>query len=226
MDLKLQERVVLVVGGRGYIGAAIVERLRAEGATVVVASRTAGDDGVKIDAGNQASVTSGVAAVLAKHGRIDGLVVTAAPAADTLDPDRSDDPSQVLDAFAGKAMTFLRLVNAVKPIMREAGFGRVVGVSGQNAYLTGNITAQLRNAGLNLSAKNLADDLAGTGVAVNTINPGGVSDEPTSDVQTGLPGQSSPAQIADLTAFLLSPLSSTSGESISVGHRVRGVGSF
>jgi len=243
MDLQLSDRVALVVGGKGYIGAAVVDRLRAEGATVVVASRSASDDegagmseagtsgaatsgaatsAVAMDTADQASVDAGVARVLAEHGRIDVLVVTAAPSARTLDPAKRSDPEQVAQAVDGKALGFLRVANAVLPVQRDAGFGRVVVVSGQNAYLSGNITASLRNTAVTVIAKNLADEVAGSGVTVNVVNPGTVTDEPSAEVQRGAGGESSPTQIADLVAFLSSPLSAVSGESISIAHRVLG----
>lgn len=224
MDLELTGRVALVVGGRGYIGAAVADRLRSEGATVVVASRGAGDapDGVAIDTADQASVDAGVARVLDRHGRVDVLVVTAAPSAGTLDPARKSDPEQVASAIDGKALGFLRVANAVLPAQREAGFGRVVVVSGQNAYISGNITASLRNTAVSVIAKNLADETAGTGVTVNVVNPALVTDEPAAAVQRGAGGDSTPQQIADLVAFLSSPRSVVSGESISIGHRVLG----
>jgi NAD(P)-dependent dehydrogenase (short-subunit alcohol dehydrogenase family) len=225
MDLQLDSRVILVAGGNGYIGRAVVDRLRSEGATAIVASRTS-EEGVRIDGRDADSVRKGLASVLAEHGRLDGLVVTAAPSARTLDPSRNSAPDQVLDAFDAKSLTFLRLASEALPIMRDAGFGRVVGVSGQNAWVTGSITGSVRNAALNIAAKNLADDYAGTGVTVNTVNPGVVADEPETAVERGVPGQSSPQEIADLIAFLLSPLSSTSGESIAVGHRVRGANHY
>ncbi|BDZ49252.1 dehydrogenase [Frondihabitans sucicola] len=225
MDLQLHDHVALVVGGAGYIGSAITARLREEGATVVVASRHA-EDGVVMDARDPASVREGVAQVIALHGRIDVLVVTAAPSARTLDPARNSDPEQVADALDGKALVFLRVANEVVPHMREAGSGRIVAVSGQNALITGSIAGSVRNAATNLIAKNLADELAGSGVAVNVVNPGTVTDEPALAVETGRPGESSPTQIADLTAFLASPLSAVSGESIAVGHRIRGVTSL
>ena len=223
MDLALAGRVALVVGGNGLIGSAVVARLRDEGATVVVGSRN-GPDGVRMDATDDASVDAAVAAVLAEHGRLDGLVVSAAPSAQTLDPARQADPHQVITAVDVKAMAFLRVANAVLPTMLEAGYGRIVGVSGQNAFVTGSVTGSVRNAALIIAAKNLADSVAGSGVTVNTVSPGVVTENPSSEVRSGAPGESSPDQIADLIAFLLSPRSvAVSGESIAAGHRVRGV---
>ncbi|GAA5035548.1 SDR family NAD(P)-dependent oxidoreductase [Microbacterium fluvii] len=226
MDLQLDSRVVLVVGATGYIGSAIAGRLADEGAIVVGASRS-GDADLTIDGTDAASVAAGIAAVLAEHGRIDGVVVTAAPSLGTLDPALSSDPEQVLAAVDGKAMSFLRIASAALPAMRDRGYGRIVGISGQNAYFTGSITGSIRNAALNIAAKNLADAHAGTGITVNTVNPGHVRDEPTSTVKPAGAGDSSPDQIADLVAFLVSPRAAAiSGEAIAVGHRVRGIASF
>jgi NAD(P)-dependent dehydrogenase (short-subunit alcohol dehydrogenase family) len=225
MDLQLTDRVILVVGGTGLIGSAIAQHARDEGATVVVASRS-GEGGLTMDASDDASVDAAVAAVLHQHGRLDGVVISAAPSARTLDPARNGDPAQVDQAFEGKTLTFLRVANAVIPTMRAAGFGRIVGISGQNAFITGNIAGSIRNAALIIAAKNLADELAGTGVTVTTVSPGIVSDHPATAVDAGKGGESSPGQIADLVTFLLSPLAAVSGESIAVGHRVRGAISF
>jgi NAD(P)-dependent dehydrogenase (short-subunit alcohol dehydrogenase family) len=223
MDLGLGGRVVLVVGGGGFIGSAIAERVRQEGAEVVVASRHPDPGGIEMDAHDSGSVQAGVDRVLAEHGRLDAVVVAAAPSAGTLDPARRDDPEQVAEAIDGKALTFLRVANAALPPMREHGFGRIVAISGQNAWLTGSgVTGPVRNAVLNVAAKNLADEFAGTGVTINVVNPGRVTEEPSAEVRPGQGGESSPAQIAALVAFLLSPLSAVSGESIAIGHRVRG----
>jgi NAD(P)-dependent dehydrogenase (short-subunit alcohol dehydrogenase family) len=134
------------------------------------------------------------------------------------------DPVQVLDAVNAKAMTFLRLANAVLPIMTKAGYGRIVGVSGQNVYITGNVTGAIRNAAVIIAAKNLADSVAGSGVTVNTVNPGTVSAHPSAEVEPGKGGESTPDEIGDLVAFLISPRArAISGEAIAVGHRVRGM---
>lgn len=222
MDLQLTERVVLVVGGTGLIGRSVVQRLGAEGATVVSASRS-GTGGLAMDIRDGASVAAGVSTVLAEHGRLDGLVVAAAPSAQTLDPARNSDPAQVLEAIDAKALGFLRVANAALEVMSTAGFGRVVGVSGQNALMTGNVTGSVRNAALIIAAKNLADSVAGSGITVNTVSPGLVSEEPSAAVGMGEAGQARPSDIADLVAYLVSPLAAAiSGESIAVGHRARG----
>lgn len=223
MDLGLSGHVALVVGGTGLIGRAIVEQLRAEGAIVVAAARHV-VDGLTLDAQDSASVTAAVGQVIAQHGRLDAVVVAAAPSAQTLDASRHADPDQVLAAVDAKAMAFLRVANAAMPGMAKAGYGRIVGVSGQNAFLTGNVTGSVRNAALIIAAKNLADSVAGTGITVNTVSPAAVVASPNSQVEVGRGGESSPEQIADLVAFLVSPRSgAVSGESIAVGHRVRGV---
>lgn len=223
MNLGLRGHVALVVGGTGLIGRAIGERLRTEAATAVAAARHV-VDGITLDAQDSASVTAALKQVIEQHGRLDALVVAAAPSAQTLDASRHADPDQVLTAVDAKAMSFLRLANAALPIMARAGYGRIVGVSGQNAFLTGNVTGSVRNAALIIAAKNLADSVAGSGVTVNTVSPATVSASPTSDVEWGSGGESSPEQIADLVAFLVSPRAgAVSGESIAIGHRVRGV---
>lgn len=221
MDLELEHRVALVVGGTGLIGRAVSDALRAEGAVVITAARSSEAD-IQMDAAEPTSIDAGIATVLERHGRLDAVVVTAAPSARTLDASRNSEPEQVAAAFDAKSMNFLRVANAVIPHMREAGYGRIVGLSGQNAFITGNMTGAIRNAALIIAAKNLADELAGTGVAVNTVNPGVVTSEPSTEVQPGKAGESSPAQVADIVTFLLSPRSAISGEAVAVGHRVRG----
>ena len=59
MDLKLQGKVILVVGGHGLIGSAIVERIRAEGAVAYPASRHA-PNGIAMDAADDAAVAAAI----------------------------------------------------------------------------------------------------------------------------------------------------------------------
>lgn len=234
MDTGIAGRVALVVGGAGYIGREVARQLEAEGATVVIAGRsaehlaeaasgTAAHTAV-IDTRDEASVRSVVDAVVAEHGRLDILVNTAAPSARTLDPAKDRDPAQILDAIDGKAMGYLRCATAAIPHMDAAGFGRIVNIVGQNANVTGSVTGSVRNAAAVIVAKNLADALAGSGVTVNTVNPGMVTDTPSAAVETAKPGDSTRQQVAAAVVFLASvPAGGISGETIALGHRLRGV---
>jgi len=180
-----------------------------------------------LDARDESSVSTVIGQLVEQHGRLDGVVIAAAPSAQTLDPSKNSDPAQVLEAIDAKALAFLRVANASLSVMTDAGYGRIVGISGQNAFVTGNITGAVRNAALIIAAKNLADSVAGTGVTVNTVSPGMVSTDPAPDVQHGKAGESRPTDIASLVAFLISPISGAiSGESVAVGHRVRGATSL
>lgn len=182
---------------------------------------------VVVDSGDDDSVRRAVDEVVARHGSLGVLVNTAAPSARTLDPARNSDPQQVTEAFEAKAMGYLRCANAVLPQMREAGFGRVVNISGQNAFLTASVTGAVRNGAVGILSKALADDVAGSGVTVNVVHPGIVKDDAATEVERGSAGESTPEQVAAVVVFLASRAAgAVSGESVAVGHRVRGVSAY
>ena len=220
MDLQLQDQVILVLGGNGTIGADVANVLKSEGAIPLVASRSSE---LSIDASDEASVRAGIEKVVTEYGRVDGLVVSSAPAAQTLDPAKADDPEQVLTAIDGKAMTFLRTANIALDVMKKQGYGRIIALSGKNSYVTDSTTASARNATLNVIVKNLADQNAGSGITVNAISPGFVIEDPSAGIDRA-DGQTSLREVADTIVFLLSPkMASISGEIISVGHKAKGV---
>ncbi len=74
-------RVVLVTGASAGIGRACAQGLAAEGWTVVGASRRGssgeGWRGVRIDVDDEQHVTTGVADVVSREGRLDALVAAA-----------------------------------------------------------------------------------------------------------------------------------------------------
>lgn len=236
MDLGIAGRTALIVGGSGLIGRAVAAALIREKARVVLAGRSAqrlaeaaGEldaqvDTVTLDTRDAASVKAAVARLIADHGSIDILVNTAAPPAGTLDPARDQDPAQVLDAFDAKAVGYLRVVEAVLPHQRAAGFGRIVNISGQNAYLSRSVTGAVRNAAVIVASKALADSVADAGITVNVVNPGPVTASPRPVTAAATPGDSTPEQVAALVVFLASAQAAAiSGESVAVGHRVLGV---
>ncbi|WP_328472409.1 SDR family NAD(P)-dependent oxidoreductase [Actinoplanes sp. NBC_00393] len=236
MNLGIAGRTALIVGGSGLIGRAVAAALIREKVRVVLAARSAeklaeaaGElDGqvrtVTLDTRDAASVESAVEELIASEAGIDIVVNAAAPPANTLDPAKDQDPAQVLDAFDAKAVGYLRVVDAVLPYMRRAGFGRIINVSGQNALLSRSVTGSVRNAAVIVASKALADSVAGTGITINVVNPGLVTATPSPAPQPAAPGDSTPEQVAALITFLASAQAAAiSGESIAVGHRVLGV---
>jgi NAD(P)-dependent dehydrogenase (short-subunit alcohol dehydrogenase family) len=236
MESGLTGSVVLVVGGSGYIGTEIARQFAAERARVVIAGRDPdrlaaaaerAGSGVStrvMDTSSDESVSGAIESIVREFGSLDVVVNCAAPAAQTTDPADDTDPAQVLRAVDSKAMGYLRVADAVLPVMTAAGSGRIVFVNGQNALVTGNLTGSVRNGAVIALSKNLADAVAGSGVTINTVNPGIVKDEPNPIPLPGKPGQCTPAQVASVVVFLASPAASgVSGESIAVGHRVLGM---
>ncbi len=71
-----------------------------------------------------------------------------------------------------EVMVYLRCSRALLPSMRRAGWGRIINVSGLGARRTGDVVGTIRNVAVVALAKNLADELAGTGITVTTMHPG------------------------------------------------------
>lgn len=80
---RLKDKIILVTGGNGLIGKPIVTHLKENGATVVsadISGETNWDRGsYQCDVTNEQNIIQLVDDVLAKYGRIDGLVNNAYP---------------------------------------------------------------------------------------------------------------------------------------------------
>lgn len=169
--MQLQDKVAIVTGGRSGIGAAIVERFRAEGATVVAADITAsGAD--YLDVSDEKSCADLVAHVMARHGRIDAMVNSAGIAQAM--PFR-DMPAAVFDRLVAVNFrgTFLigqacaRVMTAGASIVNIASVAGMRGSWGRSAY------GATKAAVINLT-QTMANELAEAGIRVNAIAPGSV----------------------------------------------------
>ncbi|MEX2185402.1 MAG: SDR family NAD(P)-dependent oxidoreductase [Pirellulales bacterium] len=195
MDLLLDQRVVLLVGGNGSIGRAAQDVLRGEGATVVVADHAAtGCDGadpyVVVDVTDAQSVRRMVDAVSTKHGRLDGLVVLSAIFAAKPAVEISADEWDEMLGVNLKG-TFL-VCREVLPHMQQARFGRIVLLSSLAAQIGGavagahysaskgavlalvkSLARQARRPAAATSATSTASS-AEIDITVNAISPGPV----------------------------------------------------
>src|SRR5438045_2071850 len=130
---KLDNRVAVVTGAAQGIGKAVVEKLDAEGATVVGADVQSGTT-MQVDVSKEEDVKQMVDATVAEHGKLDVLVNVAA-----IVPFKPWDEVDFAEWRRIMSVnldgTFLTCYYAQRP-MREAGYGRIVNIA-SNVILAG-----------------------------------------------------------------------------------------
>ncbi len=202
----LDDGVAVVTGGTRGIGAAIVERLRADGWSVTgLGSRDC-------DVRDTGSVDAAFTRIEQEAGRpILVLVNNAGITRDGLTLRMSDDDwTQVLDTNLTGAFHCTRRV--LSPMMRNR-FGRVVNISsvvGAHIGNAGQANYAASKAGLVGFTKTIAREMARKGVTCNAVTPGLIATDMTKDlddgllsaVPTGRPG--TPEEVAHAVAFLAS----------------------
>jgi len=185
MAQSLEGKVAIVTGASRGIGAAIAAELAREGASIMLAARSA--DLLRARAaeiGERAAVhvadlresqvpAALAAATVARFGRIDIIAASAGTTkrGDFLELSDADWD----DGFALKFFAHMRLIRAAWPELKKSR-GSVVMISGIGGRTPG---AQFAiggsvNAALLSLTKALADRAVVDGIRVNTINPGDI----------------------------------------------------
>jgi NAD(P)-dependent dehydrogenase (short-subunit alcohol dehydrogenase family) len=262
MDLQLTGRTAIVTGGSRGIGKAIAIALAREGVDVALVARDkaalaaaaeaiGSQSGQRVlavsaDTGDDASIKRMTAEVMAAFGRVDILVNCAAqPGGQAKPPTLGEIGNENFFADMNvKVLGYIRTAREVAPIMRTQGFGRIVNISGLAARQTGTIIGSMRNVSVAALTKNLAEELAETGITVTCVHPGLTRTEKTpgvvakraeaqgvSQAETekrmaagNLTGRIITAEeIADVVVFLASPRSvAINGDVIAAGGGSRG----
>ncbi len=184
---QLDDKVAVITGGGRGIGQAIALRYAAEGATVVVSSRTASDleatlaaaqlgadrgFAVVADAMDRVDARLPVTEAIGRFGRVDVLVNNVGGTVGHNDPFLADDA-------AFEATIVLNLTSAwwttsaVLPSMRAQGSGRIVNIGSGASKSTGaSLPYTTAKHGLVGFTKELAKSAAPHGINVNLLCPG------------------------------------------------------
>ena len=158
-------RVLVVGGGRG-IGAAIADRLSAEGAEVHAATRD-GRTGLRLDLGDEASIAA-VIDQLSALGPLDHVVMAGSDPHDAAITEVDRDG--IVRAFDAKVVGPMLVAKHAAPLLRPGGsmllFSGVVGWRpGPSSVVKGTT-----NGAISFAVAHLAAELAP--VRVNAISPG------------------------------------------------------
>jgi len=161
----LKGKTAIVTGGAAGIGAAIVERFRAEGAKVVVFDLNGAPS---VDITDYAAVQKAVAAA----GPVDILVNNAGW--DMFKPFLATDPAFWQKIISINLVGPMNLLHCVLPGMAERGGGKVVNIASDAGRVgsSGEAPYSACKGGIIALTKTLARELAAKGVRLNTVCPG------------------------------------------------------
>ena len=182
MGMRFKDKVALVIGGNSGIGRAAAVGYGAEGAQVVITGRDprtlaeveqavgAGTLAIRSDVADAASLDQVMAAVRARHGRIDVLFVNAgigtfAPISDVT-PERWDEVHDV-----NLKGCFFAAQKAL-PLMADGGAIVFTGSIGSRLAVPGNVIYAAAKAGLRAVARIFAVELLPRRIRVNMVSPG------------------------------------------------------
>lgn len=180
----LKDKVIIVTGAGPGMGQAMCRGAAREGARVVVTARSreaietivaeiraAGGEAIAqpCDVASDADCRAVAEATLGQWGRIDGLVNSAYFHPDWV-PLEHHPIDQLAKAFDVNALGALRMAQAVIPAMRAQGSGSIVNIStlATRKPMPAEGGYAMSKAALGQMTRQLAVELGGTGIRVNT----------------------------------------------------------
>lgn len=209
MHIDLSGRVVAATGAAQGIGAAIVTRL-AEAGAKIAAIDIDGPGMERLDAaasrhvadlGDRDAVHDVIGRIVAEHGRLDGLVTAAGGVRGQVGrPIEEIEPEDWRAIFGANVDAAMWCAQAAAPHLSSGGAGRIVTISsgaGLRPSLTGiQAYAAAKHALVGLT-RQLALELGPRGITVNSVAPGFVLSNPSTERQWQAFGPERQARIVE-----------------------------
>ena len=190
MDLGINGKRALVLGGSKGLGRGIAEALAAEGVTVALTGRdqqaaaTAaqiGDSarGLALDLANPDGIDPFLDRLAADFGQIDILVLNGGGPPPSLAAEI--DPAFWRAQFDTMVLAGMRITNRLLPSMRQNGWGRIMAVASTSIRepIPGLTASNALRSAVAGWLKTLAGEVAAEGVTVNMLLPGRLATDRT-----------------------------------------------
>ena len=230
MDLGLRDRVYVVTGGTKGLGRATADALVADGARVVVSSRSQetvdaavgalGDNarGLAADNADETTPERLVQLALDTWGRLDGALISVGGPPGSAPLGATDE--QWRAAFESVFLGAVRVARAVAPRLVDGGALGFVLSTSVKAPLAGLEISNGLRPGLAMWMKDLADGLGPRGIRTFGLMPGSVLTDRIRELTPDATAQArvaeriplrrlgEPAEFGRVAAFLLSPAAS------------------
>ena len=201
-----QTRIALVTGANKGIGLEIARQLAEAGATVIIGARdltrgrAAADnlaahgltvETIRIDLNDIDSISAAAETIRDRHGRLDILVNNAGIVDAEDGPPTSASPEAARRIMETNFIGTLTVTQAMLPLLRLSAAGRIVNLSSSLGSLAVNgdptspyysarlIGYNASKAALNMLTVQLAAELRGTPIVVNSVSPGYVKTDLT-----------------------------------------------
>lgn len=229
---SLSGKVALVTGGSRGIGAAIAQCLAARGASVAITFNSSADrandvvrsitaaggraKAIRAPMADIAAVRAAILETVTAYGRLDvlvnnaGIAIVKTPAEFT-----EEDFDQIVDVNL-KGLFFITQ-EALRHIGRGGRIINIGSINSDRLHFTGGALYTMTKSAVAGLTKALARDLGPLGITVNNIMPGPTETDMNPSTgsfaesalaQLAIPRYASPAEIADLVAYLASDAAS------------------
>ena len=219
--MHLQDKVVVVLGGKGLLGSAIADECKKYGAQVAIADIVDG-----VDVTNEAQLTAFAQKVKKEFGRVDGVVNATYPSdtkATGNKPFEEGNIDEMLENASLHLRTCFNTMRAFAPVFKEQKNGSIVFLASiygvvaprfelyEGLSMTQPAEYAAAKGGIIAVTRYFASLYGKDGIRVNAISPGGIAaDQPQPFVDAYSKkvllgdGLLSPEDISGAAAFLLS----------------------